>query len=79
MSTAQMELGRLAASVDPDRGRMCVFRADGTVRYIRNEEATRFGLTVAVRDNKRIVVETDLSDPIYCRVLNEGKEYGPCC
>lgn len=78
MSTAQMELGRLAASVDLDRGRMCVYRADGTVRYIRNEEAARYGLTVAVRDNKRIVIETDTSDPIYCKVLNQGKEYQPC-
>jgi hypothetical protein len=73
-----MELGRLAVSMDLDRGRLCVHRMDGTVRYIKNEEATRFGLTVAVRQDKRIVVETDLSDPIYCRVLNEGKEFSPC-
>lgn len=78
MSTAQMELGRLAASDEPGRGRMCAHRADGSVRYIRNEEASAFGLTVAVRQEKRIVIETDLSDPVYCRVLNEGKEFQPC-
>lgn len=70
----QIEVARLEPAGDTSRGRFWAKRADGSIKYIRNGEAFEFGLTVAVRKDPRIVVEIDASEPVYCRVLNEGRE-----
>ena len=75
VSTTTMEIGRLMRPESTARGILCVQRNDGSQRYIRDAEAKKFDLVAKTRKGARIVVETDSSDPVYCRVLNDGREY----